>query len=372
MATIKLAKITPNPKQPRDEFETPEMIRWIDDLAESISKYGQLEPIVVRPYGTPVRYEIVAGECRYRASLKLGRTAIEAHVLRNPGLDELDLFELSMIENMHRKDMTPMQDARAFGRLVEGGRTVEELAERFRISTQVINLRLALLDLRPEVAQQVDKGLIGPMVGAMVAKLTKANQGAILTRIMRGDFNRDNEAIHFADAMFKAQGQEHLMLVEEMTPEQATKHRATRDRLDSAFRRVSGLEAALTFAAGIKPEELAVLLEDAVLAGQLRTIETAGESINKIRFALRQAIHVRAAHQALADGKTDETDADAPTPSVGSEASAGQGPGTHPHPPADAGLPPGIDAGRQAEADPQAGNAVPEDRCAAAEEPVAA
>lgn len=150
---ISLESIRPNPAQPRQVFEP----KALDELAESIRQRGVLQPILVRPDPkTPGRFQIVAGERRWRAARKAGLQAIPA-VVRDT--DELELLELGIIENVQRTDLNPMEEAEAYEALRKRfGRTQESLAESVGKSRSHIANALRLLNLPETVRELVRNG----------------------------------------------------------------------------------------------------------------------------------------------------------------------------------------------------------------------
>ena len=103
---IDLKKISPNRFQPREEFDQVK----IDELAESIKKHGILNPIIVREMGLE-KYEIIAGERRFRAAQAAGLEAVPA-IMRQP--QEQEVLEMALIENLQREDLNPVEEAKGY------------------------------------------------------------------------------------------------------------------------------------------------------------------------------------------------------------------------------------------------------------------
>lgn len=147
------ASITPNPVQPRQVFDEDAM----NELVTSISEVGLLQPIVVRPLGGD-RFELVMGERRWRASQRAGLTAIPA-IVRQTGDD--DMLRDALLENLHRSQLNPLEEAAAYGQLLEDfGCTHEELASRIGRSRPQISNTLRLLKLSPAVQRRVAAGVL--------------------------------------------------------------------------------------------------------------------------------------------------------------------------------------------------------------------
>ncbi|REE97268.1 ParB/RepB/Spo0J family partition protein [Thermomonospora umbrina] len=152
-AELPLSTITPNPRQPRSHFDEDAL----DELAESIKIVGLLQPVVVRRT-TPDRYELIMGERRWRASQRAGLEAIPA-IVRDTGDD--DLLRDALMENLHRQQLNPLEEAAAYQQLLEDfGATHEQLATRIGRSRPHISNTLRLLNLPPAVQRRVAAGVL--------------------------------------------------------------------------------------------------------------------------------------------------------------------------------------------------------------------
>ena len=137
-ALLRLDDIEPDPNQPRKDFGN------VEELAASIRTHGLLTPITVEPLDNR-RFRIIAGERRYRASKLAGLTTIRA-IIRT--LEEQSRIEVQLIENLHRKDLNAIEEARVLHRLLNEFRlTQDSLAGRIGKSQPYINQSLRLLDL---------------------------------------------------------------------------------------------------------------------------------------------------------------------------------------------------------------------------------
>ena len=138
--TIPLANIRTNPRQPRKEFDEASL----KELASSIQKQGVLQPILVEEIA-PGEYSIVAGERRYRASKMAGLETIPALV---KDFTDLQRLEVSLIENIQRENLNPIEEAKAYAYLIqEAGITQEELASRVGKNRSTISNSMRLLQL---------------------------------------------------------------------------------------------------------------------------------------------------------------------------------------------------------------------------------
>lgn len=165
LRTIKLSEITPDPDQPRSHFDET----GLAELTASIKAHGVLQPIVVVPQKDGA-YQIVAGERRYRASKAAGKTTIPALVRT---LSAQHKLELSLIENIQRRDLNPLETATAYAKLRDQfNLTLEEIgAQVGGKSVSAISNTLRLLRLPQSVKEAVAKGELTegqarPLIGA--------------------------------------------------------------------------------------------------------------------------------------------------------------------------------------------------------------
>jgi ParB family chromosome partitioning protein len=149
---IPIDKIVPNPTQPRMTFgEEP-----LNELAASIREHGVLQPILVRPAGE--RYELIAGERRWRASKIANRETVPAIVER---FDDTTALEIALVENLQREDLTPLDEAVIYKKMTdELGYSIRSLAEKLGKDKGYVENRLRLAtapdDIRQMVAQRRD------------------------------------------------------------------------------------------------------------------------------------------------------------------------------------------------------------------------
>ncbi|MGH9133999.1 MAG: ParB/RepB/Spo0J family partition protein, partial [Ilumatobacteraceae bacterium] len=152
LTEIPLSDITPNPHQPRVHFDE----ETLTELAASIAQIGVLQPILVRAVADQSRFELIAGERRWRAADRAGLATIPAIVRIG---DDLRSVEQALVENLHRQDLTPLEEAAAFQQLIEDfGLTHEQVAERIGKSRSAISNTLRLLGLPPTVQHLLADG----------------------------------------------------------------------------------------------------------------------------------------------------------------------------------------------------------------------
>lgn len=146
---IKIDLIDTDPNQPRKNFS------GIEELAASIKEKGLLEPITLRPAGN--RYIIVIGERRFKAAQLAGLTEIEANIR---DITEQEAFELAIIENVQRQDLTPIEEAKAFKLLQDQGKTQAAIAQTIGKGQSYIAHKLRLLKLPEFLTYYIDQNLL--------------------------------------------------------------------------------------------------------------------------------------------------------------------------------------------------------------------
>lgn len=185
MQKIPIERIAPNPDQPRKKFDAAEL----DQLAASIKAEGLLQPITVRPIGKG-RYEIVAGERRWRAHKLLADRGdpegkmIACHVR---AMNELARDIAAIIENLQRSDITPLEEADAYLRLQKSGLTPEQIAARTGAGLMRVKWRLSLRNLEPNIKRLFESEQIDRQAALEIARLPDhRDQVRILGLVNRG------------------------------------------------------------------------------------------------------------------------------------------------------------------------------------------
>jgi ParB family transcriptional regulator, chromosome partitioning protein len=143
---IPVEKILPNPAQPRLSYEEDSLT----ELADSIREHGVLQPILVRPVGS--KYELIAGERRWRASRLAQRETIPAIVAE---FDDQTALEVSIIENLQREDVSPLEEAAMFRKMMDLGYSVRQLAQKIGKDKGYVENRMRLADAPPEIRELV-------------------------------------------------------------------------------------------------------------------------------------------------------------------------------------------------------------------------
>lgn len=192
VSKIAIEKIKPNPYQPRVVFGHNEM----DDLMNSVKEHGILQPIVVSRLPNDI-YQIIMGERRYRAAKMIGLNEVPV-VIKAGSLTEQEQLELAIIENVQRKDLTPIEEARSYQRLVdEFGLTQEDVSERIGKKRSTVANIIRLLSLPEEIQNAINDNKI--TVGHAKTLLSLDNpvkQLEMYRKILVHDLNvRDSETM---------------------------------------------------------------------------------------------------------------------------------------------------------------------------------
>ncbi len=292
-ANLKISEIIPNPEQPRKFFDDAKH----EELVGSIKENGLLQPVVVRPVeGAEAPYMLIAGERRWRACKAAGLEIVPAKVIE--GASEEQAYVLSIAENVNRSDMTIMEEAGAYADLKAAGWTPAKIAKQFGKTETHITWRLGLLTLRPEVAEMVDKGQIKNNLAWHIAQLNPANQMVAAMRYVRGDFDSEAEAQHFANGLKMMEAQ--TSLTGEQAPsaeEQETRKKAKAQAKDGLGKAEEILLPLLEGLAEKKPEDLAVILGDDLN----RHIKVVGKLYSQIQMVRNLLSKAQGIQRAMAE-----------------------------------------------------------------------
>ncbi|HYI62193.1 MAG TPA: ParB/RepB/Spo0J family partition protein [Acidimicrobiales bacterium] len=187
LAELPIEDIEPNPHQPRVHFDDENLAA----LTASVRELGVLQPVLVRPVGE--RYELIAGERRWRAARRAGLARIPA-VVRT--VDDGASLEQAVVENLHRQDLNPLEEAGAYQQLIEDfGLTQEEVSRRVGRSRSAVANILRLFQLPPSVQRMVRDGqLSAGHARALLASPDRAFQEVLArTCLEKGMTVRDVE-----------------------------------------------------------------------------------------------------------------------------------------------------------------------------------
>ena len=189
---IPVGSIRPNEYQPRRHFTKEEM----DELTRSVRAHGVLQPILVRrDPRDPNRYELIAGERRWRAAQAAQLHELPA-VIRD--LTDTEALELALIENLQREDLTPVEEARAYRRLMdEFGHTQEKLSQALGKSRSTLANTLRLLELPDEVQAMIERDQLTAGHGRLLIGRADAT-------LLAGDWIRGGTSVREAESLMNA------------------------------------------------------------------------------------------------------------------------------------------------------------------------
>ena len=173
---LNVEDVLPNRFQPRISFEEDK----INDLSNSIKEHGVIQPIVVRPIAD--KYEIIAGERRYKATVMAGIQKIPAIVV---DLNDRDSAEIALIENVQRQDLTPIEEAVSYKKILDMGYiSQDQLAKKLGKSQAAIANKLRLLNLNEEVQEALLHNQISERHARSLLKLSSSDQSKLLKKII--------------------------------------------------------------------------------------------------------------------------------------------------------------------------------------------
>lgn len=176
LTEVPLHQVIPNESQPRRTFDEERL----GELAESIRQKGLLQPLLVRPVGD--KYEIVAGERRWRAAKMAGLERVPVIIGE---YSDREVMELALIENLQREDLNPIEEAEAFRRLIEEfGMTQEEVARAVGKARATIANSLRLLSLAPDVRDLVAEGKLTAGHAKVLASLSETKQRELAIKVL--------------------------------------------------------------------------------------------------------------------------------------------------------------------------------------------
>lgn len=178
---IRISDIQKNPYQPRKEFSKEK----IEELAQSIKENGLIQPIIVRQ-SPVIGYEILAGERRYRASIAAGLTEVPVIIKK---LSDQDMMVHSVIENLQREDLNPIEEAKAYQSLIEKGYTHADIAAKMGKSRPYITNLVRLLTLPDFILNEVEAGKLSQAHARLLIQLPLKEQKNLLNRIQKEDLS---------------------------------------------------------------------------------------------------------------------------------------------------------------------------------------
>lgn len=178
---VPIEKIVPNPYQPRLEFNQESLM----DLAQSIRENGLIQPITLKENNG--RYEIIAGERRYRACMMIGLTEVPANIM---DVSEANMAELALVENIQRENLSAIEEAKAYVQIMKvSGCTQSELALKIGKSQSSIANKIRLLNLSENVQNAVSSKIITERHARSLIGTSAEKQEEILEKIVKKGLN---------------------------------------------------------------------------------------------------------------------------------------------------------------------------------------
>jgi len=225
---VAVGDIRPNPDQPRKRFDEA----GLSALADSIRERGVLQPVIVRPLPAG-RFELIAGERRWRATQLAGQPTIPA--LINDRLDGVASLELALIENVAREDLTPIEEARTIATLLDDlNVTATRLARQLGRSRTDLAHTVRLLDLPDQAIDLIDQGVLTKGHGKALLTEPDHHRRRVLAR-QAAEAGWSIRALEAAIARNQAPRQQ--------TPQPHPDHQAAAARLEDAIDRATGCDA---------------------------------------------------------------------------------------------------------------------------------
>jgi len=177
---VETGKVSPNPKQPRSFSQD----QSFQELVKSVKRFGILQPLIIRRNSKEEeRYEIVAGERRYRAAIEVGITRLPAVVKKVKS--DIESFELALIENIQRQDLSPIDEAQAFRYLLDDCNiSQDKLAKLLGKSRSSIANSVRLLNLDSQVQELVDKRVLSAGHARVLVPLERQKQRTLARKVI--------------------------------------------------------------------------------------------------------------------------------------------------------------------------------------------
>jgi len=206
---LPLSAIAPNPNQPRKLFRRDKL----EELAASIEEHGLLEPIVVARRGN--KWQIIMGERRWRACRMTRRYQAQSVPVRVMVTSDAKIAEMSLIENIQREDLTPLEEARHMQALLDRGLSMAELAKKLGFKSHArVYFRTILLNLLPEYQEALRCGIISHAQAIEMSRLEPANQQRLFDLIKAGKASDPGKLRSLAGSLLNREQQGVMFIAE--------------------------------------------------------------------------------------------------------------------------------------------------------------
>jgi len=234
VANIEPSMIEPDPDQPRKVFDRDGLI----ELMDSMKHNGLLQPIIVRPLNGSGKYRLIAGERRWRSATELGWNAIPA-IIRDD-VDELTAAKLQLLENITRRDLNPVEEARAYQRFAQQGMSIVEVAAVVGKRPADISNRIEMLKAREDILELVARGHLSANLCWYMARLSYNNQGVVLKKMAEEGLPL-RQAAMLCEALLAKEQQIDMFPETKLTEQQQEVVRMTKSALEKACKAVADL-----------------------------------------------------------------------------------------------------------------------------------
>ncbi len=270
--TIEVRRVRPDLEQPRKTFDE----EALQELARSMDSNGLLQPITVRPDEDD--FILIAGERRWRAACLLGWETISAIVRSEVTLGEA--AKLQLLENIVRRDLNPVEEARAFQKILDEGHAIKELGSAVGMTVRQVEWRVEMLNAREDVLHLVANGAIKAPLAHGLSRLSYNNQGRVLRAIQTNGLGTKE-----AEALCQRVLSEERQL--DMFPETKLSEDQVRavHTFTEAFQRICSVLNVIHRMQEEQPEKLSEALqaEGALMEAQ---VSEAMRGLNRVRMAL--------------------------------------------------------------------------------------
>ena len=244
--TAMIHKIEADPLQPRKDFDQTAL----DELGESIKTCGLLQPIIVRRHNGG--YRLIAGERRLRACQGLGWKKIPIIIRETT---DKNARRLQMLENVARKDLTPVELAKGFQQMLDEGFTVKEIADSLGKKEYYVTYLLETLECREDILHLVARGQMKVDVAHSLSRLSLDGQMMGLRRIQQGDFGYRESAI-VCEALYMRENQADAFPETKVSEAEVKMARQVKDALERAGEAFASIQRQEGAAAGLVGEAL--------------------------------------------------------------------------------------------------------------------
>jgi ParB family chromosome partitioning protein len=281
VVSLPLAKVKRNPNQPRENFPS----EHIESLANSIRERGLIQPISVRPIAGGM-FQIVAGECRYRAHQLLNAPTIKAIV---EDIDDQEMRLRAIVENVQRHDMDAIEEARGYQGLVDDGMAIAKIAKVLGIHEKRVTWKLSLLKLDEQVQHLVKNGYLQPRTATHLSRLATRDQLTIVKAIQSGKLSDNHWDVRAAVKKLEDcradPAQAVLFNLAKPSSKDVKALRALEDKVSSITDMINAGfdDGECTAAARVDPNRLKTVADKLKLCKQ---------HINQMEFSIRQQIAV--------------------------------------------------------------------------------